>query len=127
MWTWKHLPNFILVYIEYVLLCLLVCSWDNWLHLSPPSSGVAAHLFVQTLQLHFQGLQEALPLDQLVLGSSQSLVALLDLVLHRLQLDRTQNSHMNAHVLYYKMNLTIACFPLTFSAISSLNVIYFYL
>lgn len=51
----------------------------------------AAHLFVQALQLHLQGLQEALPLGQLTLGSSQSLVALLHLILHRLQLDRRKS------------------------------------
>lgn len=53
----------------------------------PRFSVVAAHLFVQTLQLHLQVLQEALPLNQLALSSSQSLVALLHVVLHRLQLD----------------------------------------
>lgn len=44
------------------------------------------HLFVQTLQLHLQRLQEALPLDQLALRRPQSLVALLHLALHHLQL-----------------------------------------
>lgn len=67
-----------------VFLCVCVIVS---LHLPPHSSGVAAHLLVQTLQLHLQGLQEALPLDQLALSSSQSLVALLHLGLHRLQLD----------------------------------------
>ena len=42
---------------------------------------------MQTVQLYLQGLQEALPLNQLSLGSSQSVVALLHFVLHRLQLD----------------------------------------
>lgn len=53
--------------------------------------SAAARLFVQTLQLHLQGLQEALPLDQLALSPPQSLVALPHLALHRLQLEhRTQ-------------------------------------
>lgn len=50
------------------------------------SSGAAAHLFVQALQLHLQALQEALPLDQLALRCSQGLVALLHLALQRVQL-----------------------------------------
>lgn len=50
------------------------------------SAAVSPHLFVQTLQLHLQALQEALPLDQLALRSSQGLVALLHLALQRVQL-----------------------------------------
>lgn len=58
------------------------------LHVSVPSLTTAAYLFVQTLQLHLQGLQETLSLSQLTLGCSQSFIALLHLVLDRLQLDR---------------------------------------
>lgn len=70
-----------------LLVCERVCSWNVLLHLSPVSPGVASHLFVETLQLHLQRLQEALPLGQLTLSSSQSLVALFHLILYRLQLD----------------------------------------
>lgn len=63
-----------------------VCACVSPLLASSPA--VASHLFVETLQLHLQGLQEALPLCQLALGSSQSLVALLHLVLHGLKLDK---------------------------------------
>lgn len=48
--------------------------------------GVSTHLFVQTLQLHLQGLQEALPLHQFALRPPQGLVALLHLTLERVQL-----------------------------------------
>lgn len=48
--------------------------------------GVSTHLFVQALQLHLQGLQEALPLHHFTLGPPQSLVALLHLALQRVQL-----------------------------------------
>lgn len=60
------------------------------------------HLFVQTVQLHLQGLEEALPLRLLALRSSQSLVTLLHLVLHRLQLGTTQTSHINTNSLKHK-------------------------
>lgn len=89
-----------------------VCSWDHLLHLSPPSSGVAAHLFVQPLQLHLQGLQEALPIDQLALSSSQSLVALLHLVLHILQLHKI-NTGMHTHMECMYCTTCICVFPLT--------------
>ena len=56
-------------------------------------SGATAHLFVKTLQLHLKGLQEALPLSQLPLGSPQSLVALLHLILHRFQLKQRERNH----------------------------------
>lgn len=53
------------------------------------------HLFVQALQLHLQVLHEALPLNDLTLSSPQSLVALLHLALHHLQLeDRTDDLHV---------------------------------
>jgi len=70
-----------------------VSPWDRW-PLARPSGG-AAHLFLQTLQLHFQVLQGALPLDQLILNTSQSLGVLLHGSLHRLQLHGMQKRHRN--------------------------------
>ncbi|TNN71371.1 hypothetical protein EYF80_018449 [Liparis tanakae] len=49
-----------------------VSPWGRW-PLARPSGG-AAHLFLQTLQLHLQVLQGALPLHQLALSTPQSLV-----------------------------------------------------
>lgn len=59
-------------------------------HLAP-STGAAlltAHLLVQTLQLHLQGLHQALLLHQFAVRSPQSLVVLLHLALHHLQLEQ---------------------------------------
>lgn len=47
---------------------------------------MVSDLFVEALQFHLQGLQEALPLGEFALSPSQCLVALAHLRLHHLQL-----------------------------------------
>lgn len=76
----------------------LTFSNISWLR----STGcLAPHLFVQALQLHLQVLQKALPLNDLPLSSPQSLVALLHLALHHLQLEDGTNE---LHTLWQKIS-----------------------
>lgn len=58
--------------------------------------GLDQYLFVEALQLHLQGLQEALSLTELILGTAQGLVALSHLGLHSFQLKcTTKQQHVS--------------------------------
>lgn len=59
------------------------------------------YLFVKALQLHLQGLQEALSLAELVMGAAQGLIALPHLCLHSFQLKHTRkqcHTHTETHI-----------------------------